>query len=196
MNQSPTDVTLLIARILEVLKIPYAIGGSLASATHGAARATTDVDIVAALDQDHVTPLLRRVQDEFYADEGMIREAVHRHASFNILHLATMFKVDVFIAGARSFDAAQLQRRQRVRIGETPGELAYVITPEDTILAKLDWYRKGQEVSDRQWRDVLGVIRVQEGRLDWAYLEGMAETLGVADLLHRARSQAVIDAGR
>lgn len=193
MNQSPTDVTLLITQTLEVLGVPYAIGGSLASTTHGAARATADVDIVAALSQDHVTPLLRQVQDDFYADEAMIRDAVRRHASFNMLHLATMFKVDVFVAGDGPLDQAQLQRRQRVRIGETPGHSAYVTTPEDTILAKLDWYRKGQEVSDRQWRDVLGVIRVQQGRLDGDYLEAMAETLGVLDLLQRARALASED---
>jgi len=189
MPQSPIDVTLFVTRIFEELDISYAIGGSLASAAHGTARATMDVDILANLDQQHVDELIKKLEAEFYADETMIRDAVARRASFNLLHLETMFKVDIFVTKARPFDIAQLRRRQRLQIGDTAGQSAYVTSAEDIILAKLEWYRKGHQVSDRQWRDVLGVINVQQDRLDWAYLQDMARTLDVEDLLTRARDQ-------
>ncbi len=119
-----------------------------------------------------------------------MEDAIRRSASFNVIHLETAFKVDVFVARARPFDRAQLSRRQRYQVSEEPERHAYLASPEDTILAKLEWYRMGGESSLRQWRDVLGVLRVQSGRLDVDHLRHMAATLDVTDLLDRALEEA------
>jgi hypothetical protein len=184
-------VTMLVADALEALGVQYAIGGSFASAVHGVIRATMDVDLVADLQQEDVAPFVQALGDAFYADAEMMRGAIGQHRSFNLIHLDTMFKVDVFVARPRDFDRAQLARRQLHLLGEEPERWAYVASAEDTILAKLEWYRLGGEASDRQWRDVLGVLRVQGRRLDRAYMRQMAAGLGVQDLLETALEQTV-----
>ena len=178
-------VTLRVTQLLDALQVPYLIGGSMASAAHGRIRATMDVDIVAALSPAHVGPLLKALGTEFYADAQPILEAILHQSSFNLIHLATMFKVDIFVAGTRPFNQQQLARRQ-AQLLEPPDQVAYVASPEDVVLAKLEWYRLGGEVSERQWRDIQGVLDVQGARLDRGYLEQWATTLGVADLLSRA----------
>jgi hypothetical protein len=97
-----------------------------------------------------------------------------------------MFKVDVFVAKGRAFDRAQLARRQSRLLSADPERYAYVTSAEDIVLSKLEWYRMGGEVSDRQWRDVLGVLGVQGEQLDVSYMREMAAELEVRDLLERA----------
>jgi hypothetical protein len=184
------EVTLQVVEILEELGVPYAIGGSFASAVHGVMRATMDADLVADLHLEHAEPLVEALGDAFYADLETIRQAIRRHSSFNLIHFETMFKVDVFVAKPRAFDRAQLARRERQLLSERPERHAYVASAEDIVLSKLERYRMSDEISDRQWRDVLGVLKVQLGRLDLDYLRRMAQELGVADLLRRALDEA------
>lgn len=184
-------VTLLVTDALEALGVPYAIGGSFAGAVHGVMRATMDADLLAGLRRKDVAPLIQALGDLFYADAEMMREAIGRHGSFNLIHLESVFKVDVFVARPRDFDRAQLARRQLHLLSEDPERRAYVATAEDTVLAKLEWHRMGGEVSDRQWRDALGVLKVQGPRLDLAYMRHMAAGLGVKDLLERALEESV-----
>lgn len=114
------SVALLVADALDALGVLYAIGGSLASAVHGVIRATMDADLVADLCQEHVEPLGQALSDAFYADTAMMYDAIRHHSSFNVIHLETMFKVDVFVAKPRAFDRSELARRQLYLLSEEP----------------------------------------------------------------------------
>ncbi len=185
MLSEPIAVTLLVIDVFEQMGVDYVIGGSLASARHGLARATMDSDLVADLKFEHVRDLIRQLGDDFYVDESAVKNAIERHSSFNLIHLETVFKVDIFIPKPRPFDRNQIKRGIRQIVATDPERTVKIATAEDTILAKLDWYRLGGEVSERQWRDVLGIIAVQGEWLDEAYLRQEASILGVADLLER-----------
>lgn len=182
----PIAVTLRVIEALEGLGVPYLIGGSLASAVHGVARATVDADVVADLRPEHAEPLARALGEAFYADVEAIRDAIRERSHFNVIHLETMFKVDIFVRKQRPFDQAQFERCAAQIVATDPERTAYVASAEDTVLTKLEWYRLGGEVSERQWRDALGVLRVQGERIDAVYLRRWADALGVADLLERA----------
>jgi len=186
MLPEPIAVTLMVTETLEMLSIPYLTGGSLASAVHGVARATMDTDLVADLRPEHAEPLARALSRSFYVDTESIREAIRHRSSFNVIHLATMFRVDIFVPQQRPFDRSQLGRRAEYIVATDPKRAIYVASAEDIVLAKLEWYRLGGEVSERQWRDVLGVLKVQGKRLDMAYLRLWAGELGVTDLLESA----------
>jgi hypothetical protein len=186
MLSEPVEVMLAVADTFEGMKITYVIGGSMASAFYGVSRSTLDVDFVADVRPEHITVLAEALRPDFYLDEGMIRAAIEQRGSFNLIHLPTMFKVDVFIPGERNFDKLQLGRRIPASLTPEPVRQAYLLTPEDVVLAKLDWYRLGGEVSDRQWGDILGVLAVQAGRLDVAYMQDQAQELGIQTLLEKA----------
>jgi hypothetical protein len=181
---------LLVAQTLEGLGIRYAVGGSLASSLHGIMRSTLDVDILADLKMEHIPPLVAALSKEFYADGEMMRAAIEGQGSFNLIHYETAFKVDIFIPKTRRFDQMQMERRILSVIATDPERTVYVASPEDTVLAKLEWYRLGGEVSERQWRDVLGVLKTRAGELDLDYLHQWAGELKVGDLLERLLEEA------
>ncbi len=158
----------------------------MASALYGVARSTLDVDMVADIRAEQVGALVKTLGKAFYADDEMIRGAIQSRSSFNLIHLETMFKVDVFIRKERPFDRIQFKRRIEQVLVIDPEQKAFISSAEDIILAKLEGYRLGGEVSDRQWRDILGVLKVQAGRLDMDHLHKWAAELKVANLLLRA----------
>ncbi len=179
----PIAVALAVVRTLDSLGVASTIGGSIASSFAGEPRSTIDIDIVAAIDGRHIPGLLQALSPDFYVDAGALHRAVRSKGSVNLIHQATMLKVDIFVAGGTPLDRQQLARRRPVEV--RPGEVLHVHPPEDILLQKLRWYRLGGEVSDRQWRDVLGIVRVQTGRLDIDYLRTHAPSIDVADLLER-----------
>lgn len=189
-NQSmPTtliDTMTAVADTLNTLGVEYVIGGSMASAYYGISRSTLDVDFVADIKPEHVPMLVEILGHDFYLDEQMIRGAIEQKSSFNLIHLPTMFKVDVFIPGTRAFDRLQLQRRVSAAIGPEDNRRLYLLTAEDVVLAKLDWFDRGGRLSERQWHDILGVLLSQKGRLDLQYLRENAAKLSLEDVLTKA----------
>ena len=162
------------------------IAGSLASALHGVARTTLDSDLVADIQPEHIRALVDLLQTDFYISADAIADAIQHRTSFNLIHLASIFKIDVFLPKhGRQFDKNQLANRQTQIVAIEPERTAYVAAAEDTIVAKLAWFRLGGETSERQWQDILGILTVQEGRLDCRYMREQAELLNVADLLQR-----------
>jgi hypothetical protein len=190
MLPEPLTITLLVIDAFEKLGVPYMIGGSLASAFHGTARSTLDTDLVADLKAEQVIPLIELLKQDFYIDEGMIVDAIKNKISFNVIHLQTAFKVDVFIIKPRRFDQIEFGRRRLETVSNEPDRKAYITSAEDIVLAKLEWYRLGGEVSDRQWRDILDVLKIQGERLDLDYLAQWSAELNVADLLQLALKES------
>jgi len=190
MLPEPISITLQVTGALEALGVPYFIGGSLASAIYGISRATLDVDLIADLRQEHVESFAELLGDAFYVDDHSIQEAIRQRSSFNLIHRESMFKVDVFIRKTRHYDQVQFTRRVLQPLATEPERNVYIASPEDTILAKLEWYRLGGEVSERQWRDVQNVLKVQAGRLDLDYLRQWAAQLGLLDLLETALTES------
>jgi len=179
-----------VVAALQQCDVAYYVCGSVASGVFGEPRQTLDADIVAAMWGRHVAPLVSRLAGDYYVDEPMILRAIEHQSSFNLIHLATMVKVDIYVSWRSDFARSQFGLRVRANIStDTPLEI-YLASAEDTILSKLDWYRQGGSVSDRQWRDVLGVLKVQAGTLDRAYLRDWAARLDLTDLLRRAIDDA------
>jgi len=185
------EITALVADHLDRLEVAYCIGGSLASSLHGIPRSTQDADLAAALRPEHVEPLVAALAESFYVSPERILDAIRRQASFNVIHLETLFKVDIFCVGDDLYSRTELDRREPFAIA--PDRVLQVASAEDTILQKLLWYRRGGEVSDRQWGDLIGVLDVQGARLDKEYLRRWARELGLSDLLERASREAEPD---
>jgi hypothetical protein len=177
---------------LNRLNILYVIGGSFASSFHGFSRTTNDVDIVTVIEEKQCQLFVAEFENDFYVDEEMIRLAVGQKSFFNMVHLDTTFKVDVFIAKS-GFQEKEIERRQLQRLGIDREYSFYFSTPEDIILAKLDWYRKGNFVSSQQWRDISNVIRIQGEKLDLDYLRTWASELKLSDLLEQALEESLLD---
>jgi hypothetical protein len=191
-----SDIVLALKPVIqafEQLSIPYYIGGSIASSVYGLARATMDVDLVADLALGQVSSLAERLREGYYLDEPMIRDAICRCSSFNLIHLETMMKVDVFVPKKDPYHQAAVARKRQDRlVEEDPDSTFYLSSPEDIILSKLRWYEMGGRVSERQWLDILGVIKVQGDSLDRRYLATWAKIAGLFDLLEQAFADAGI----
>jgi hypothetical protein len=190
MQNEPVEVTLLVTGVFERLGVPYLIGGSMAGALYGMVRTTQDSDIVAQMRPEHIRPFISALESEFYIDKEIVAESIRRHSSFNIIHRETMFKVDVFIPSPRPFLRSQLSRAREQTFTFESRVSAIFASPEDTVLSKLERYRIGSEAPDRQWRDILGVLKTRSGELDLGYLREWAVELKVSDLLDRALKEA------
>lgn len=177
-----------VARALTLLRIPYYVGGSIASTAYSLPRSTYDIDVAAALQPHHVAPFVAALEAEYYIERSDVLDALlnrEREASFNILHHATGINIDIFVTAGRSFDTSRYERAQdHVFPGATePVKLA---SPEDVILNKLLWYRQDGIESAKQWRDVGGIIRVQDQALDLRYLRHWSHVLNIRHLLDAA----------
>ncbi|MEN6383989.1 MAG: hypothetical protein ABFD79_02195 [Phycisphaerales bacterium] len=180
------------ARIIEMLtdifdefKIGYAIGGSVASSIFGTPRFTQDADITALISLTIVEKLYEKLNKIFYVSKDAMYAAVRSKSSFNIIHLDTVFKIDIFIPSSE-FENQLICRGSKNKIDESIEKEFSLASPEDVILLKLKWYKAADCISDRQWSDVKGVLMVQKQRLDYDYLNTWASKLGLADLFQKA----------
>jgi hypothetical protein len=188
------DILVATHALVEALKglgIGYFIGGSVASSIHGLPRSTLDVDLVADLHAEHVQPLVQQLQEAFYIDADMVRGAVEHQSSFSVIHLDTMIKLDIFMLKSTPYDQGAFARAQEKILDLVQAERAFIFaSAEDIILHKLSWYKLGGQVSERQWNDVVGVLRVQATALDQEYMKQWASALQVSSLLQRALEDA------
>ncbi len=184
------DIVREVVAALDRLGIDYALGGSWASSFHGEPRSTRDADLTVEPFPGKEAAFVGSFGPDYYLSLDAVTQAVRGRRTFHIINTIAGFKVDIFIRKDAPFERSVLSRRTRVEMPGDPGPPLALISAEDSILLKLEWYRLGNETSERQWLDVLGVMRVQAGRLDDAYLDQWAAELGVAELLAGARRDA------
>ena len=191
MSQDMIDGITPVMRTLERLGVSYYVGGSIASSTYGIARSTNDADLVADFRLEHLTPFVLQLATEFYISESAIRSAIEQQSCFNVIHLRTVFKVDVFVLKRREFDQIAMSRLQvrPLYFGEVES-FGPIASPEDIVLAKLEWFRKGGEVSERQLLDIKTVLQVQAATIDIDYLWHWSREIEVDDLLLRVLADA------
>jgi len=182
------DIALLVADALDRAGVPYFLGGSLASSLQGDPRATNDIDLVVDLAEAQVGALVAALGPDFDIDEVALARAARERTSWNVIHRPTVTKIDLFVLREAPFDRSEFVRRERVPVRGS--QSLWVKRADDTVLRKLLWYRAGGGVSDRQWRDVVEVLRHSRAQIDDAYLNQWAATLGLEALLARARREA------
>jgi hypothetical protein len=186
----PISLALVIAGILDLLEIPYLVGGSVASGLYGEPRSTQDIDLVVDLSLAKTSALIQAVRTRFYISEDAVSDAIRRHSSFNLIDLESLGKIDIFILKENDFSRSEFQRRQSKIVRTDPDRLLVIATPEDIILQKLLWFKMTKHESQKQWRDILGVMKLQGETLDFSYLWQWADTIGVAESLQKALTEA------
>jgi hypothetical protein len=187
---SPSDAFDLVRSALDRAGVRYAVGGSWASTAFGEPRFTNNVDILAEFTRETLGEFPRYLPESFYVDAEEAQSAIRRGGSFNAIHMPTVLKFDFFPSGAFPLGAEELDRAISLEDTGLSKGLARFVTPEDILLAKLYWFKSGNEVSEVQWRDIEGVVRACAAVLDRKYLEQSAAKLGVLDLLNKALSEA------
>lgn len=182
----PFEIAGRVTELLEVMEVEYFLGGSLASTVHGEPRFTQDVNIVVRLDRSHVARLSSELRSEFSLSEVALEEALSRGGSANLIHLASNFKIDLILSGESDFERSEFERKIRLAAG---GRSFYFCSPEDIVLAKLDWHKKSAGILDRQLRDIQTVMMVQSS-LDLEYLRHWSDVLGVRQQLEASLTDA------
>ncbi len=179
-----------IVAAFDQLGVQYSIGGSVASSAFGIPRTTLDVDMVSDLKTEHVNQLVSLLEPSYSIDTELILEAIHSRSSFNLIHLDTMLKIDVFILKNESYYEESFQRRRKEQLDENEEDQSniqfYLFSPEDVILHKLNWYRNSQSASEHQWNDVLGVLKVQRRSLNIEYIRHWALKLNLTHLVEQS----------
>jgi hypothetical protein len=167
-----------VAAALDRAGVPFMVAGSFASTAHGFPRATQDLDLVIdPPDAEALEALLRALPaSDYYVDSDAARDALRRRSMFNVVDHATGWKIDFILRKDRPFSRREFERRQPISL---LGVAAFVASPEDTIIAKLEWSLRGGG-SERQRRDVAGILETLAGQLDRAYIEEWVRELGLA----------------
>jgi hypothetical protein len=175
----------ILVNSFKTIGIEYYIGGSVASSAYGIARATLDIDLIADIKDQNVEPLINSLQNIFYIDEDMIVEAIKHKSSFNIIHLDTMLKIDIFILKDTEYDRNSFNRKKIDTLTEDSAQY-FLCSAEDIILNKMLWFLSSDKLSDRQWKDIIGILKTRGNELDIEYLQKWAKELKITDLVEKA----------
>jgi hypothetical protein len=186
-DENAIDIALKVAHALTSVGAEYFVGGSLASSLQGEPRATNDIDFVISLPAGRIHALRDALGGDFEVDTDMLRDAVMHARSANAFYLPVVTKIDFFGRGDEPFDESEFSRRRMTAV-RASGESLMVKSPEDTVLRKLLWFREGGSVSEKQWRDIVSVLRISQSAIDDAYLDSWATRLDLTELLAHART--------
>ena len=193
MLQDPIKLAALIGQIFDRLAIPYFVSGGLASSILGETRTTIDANIAILMSDKRLIPqLIEIMQTDFYISEIAVEDALNdRTSSFNLIHLQSALKADIYpIRDNDLFRQSAITRRQKINLADSP-ELSFnICTAEDIVLQKLIWYQTTGQISQKQWRDILGVLKLQGERLDFQYMRYWSEALRIVQLLENAYNES------
>ncbi|HBL58768.1 MAG TPA: hypothetical protein DDZ80_09695 [Cyanobacteria bacterium UBA8803] len=184
--QDSVSLAVKLHPIFKKLGISYYITGGVAAISYGEPRTTQDLDLVMAISSEDIDRLTNALGQAGFYVPGVDDVKSGRMRTLQITDMESISRADLVVAGTDEFERLKFERR---RVIEFEGIALYFASPEDVILNKLRW-RQGSG-SEKQWRDVLGVLKVQADNLDFDYLTQWAEQLGIADALN----QALTDAG-
>jgi len=173
---------------LDAESIPYMLGGSFASSFYGVPRATFDADLVVQIAPADAAKLYSALKDTFYADKEEMLQAAASLRSFNLIHLETAFKVDIFPLKEDAYSKEAFSRRIKQPITDDGKTEIFIESPEDVVIAKLLWHKLGGEVSANQPADVAGVIKTMAGKLNRVYIQRWTTALGLQALLSKIES--------
>lgn len=161
--------------------------GSVASSAHGIPRSTRDIDIVIGPTRAQLLTLMQEFPStRYYADDQQALQALANRSQFNVIDFATGWKVDFIIAQDSPYARTAFARRVRVDIA---GTIVCIASPEDVLLAKLQWAKLGE--SDRQLQDAAGILHIQGGKLDLAYIETWVRELHLEEHWQRVRGKVL-----
>jgi hypothetical protein len=175
-----------VTAALDSTGVPYMLTGSLASSMYGIPRATNDIDVVIAPTREQLLSLVQLFQRlGLTVESDAAVTALRARSQFNVIDLLRGFKVDLIFRKEREFSVTEFDRRER---HEVEGMSLTLATPEDVVIAKLEWAKIGE--SERQLVDAAGIVKMQRETLDVAYIERWVESLGL-----QRQWRAVIDGG-
>lgn len=188
MSGEVSDLLGRVAQLLETAGVPFMVAGSFASTAHGLPRSTQDLDVVIdPPSAEAFEALLASISgDQYYVDADAARDALRRRSMFNVIDLASGWKVDLILRKNRAFSRDEFARRMKMSILGVPVSVA---SPEDTIVAKLEWSKLAGG-SQRQRRDVAGIVATVGATLDRAYVEGWVRDLDLAEEWNAAQTTA------
>jgi hypothetical protein len=180
------EVLQRIAAALDRAEVAYMLTGSFASAYYGVPRSTQDIDLVIA----GTTAQLRKFveglpSNKYYADTETALEAHQRESMFNVIDLASGWKIDMIIRKSREFSQEEFKRRRQVNL---QGVQLFVASAEDVIISKLEWAKRAQ--SQRQIEDAAGIMKMQSDSLDRSYIEKWVRELNLTQEWDGAQRQA------
>jgi len=183
---SVEDVFRKLRAALEAADIPYMITGSFASAIHGEPRASKDIDVVISPTREKLIVFMAQFPSEqYYAVTEDALEAFDGGYMFNIIDFGSGWRIDFIFLKGRPFSQTEFSRRREEDLGDIRLTVA---TPEDILIAKLEWAKLGE--SERQVEDAAGIIRIKGDTLDLAYIERWVKELDLRDQWQAAKRRA------
>ncbi len=186
-DPSASGVLRRILAALAAANVPHMLTGSFASAFHGAPRTTQDIDIVIAPKLGSLKALLKHFpDDQYYVSSDAALQAYGSEGLFNVIDFESGWKVDFIIRKSRDFSVEEFERR---KVATVLGNTVAIASPEDVIIAKLEWSKMAE--SERQLRDVAGIIAMQSDGLDIPYVERWVASLQLDEQWTKAKAIAV-----
>jgi len=175
----PFELLQKVVEVFERDRIQYLVTGAIASIAYGEPRLTNDIDIVAAIEENHILDVLKAFPPpEFYVSKEAIDDAIRHQSQFNIIHPSSGLKIDVIVRKDTPFDHSRFSRIRKIQPMES--YQADFASPEDVIIKKMEYYKEGG--SEKHLRDITGILKVSGDAIDQNYISDWARRLDLVEI--------------